>query len=164
MDDIKQLLKEYKEDNNKQYESEQQWRAVSALNDYYVESSLSDEYIWDTDSEEWKDICKQEIDNRGWIGVKYFLQDLDNTADYATIDAYGNARTADYDLIDKLELAIEENQKWQELNILINRGSIQAHCRQPSITFTHIMPTSTPPTECHISVGITPTMSHLREQ
>ena len=108
MNTIKKLLKEYQEDNNKKYEDAWVTEAISALNEHYLDTGYDDSYIYETCSDEFEDLVKYNLESRGWQGVKYFLEDVALMSDYAQIDAYGNAKSVDYDIVDLLQAEADE--------------------------------------------------------
>ena len=105
---IKALIKEAKEDESVQYKDEWQNKAVWTLNDFYVEAGRDDDVIYDLASDEWEDLVKQQLENRGWQGLLYFLGKLEPMDDYAYLDGYGNAKSCDYDVLGMLEDALSE--------------------------------------------------------
>ena len=105
---IADLIKEAEADEYRKYNDEWEWRAVDTLNEYYQESGREDNEIYDLTSDLWDEIVKYNLESRGWLGVKFLLQGIDNTADYARLDAYGNGESVDYDLLDFLKEALEE--------------------------------------------------------
>lgn len=102
---MKALLKREEADG---YKSEWRAEAVSVLNEFYDEYNRPDDRIYEVDSDEWEDIVKWNLEQRGSVGVKILLENVDNTADYVYLDGYGNGKTADYNLKEQLEWAIEE--------------------------------------------------------
>lgn len=109
MKEIRELLREVAENQSQQYNDDWEARAVSALNDWYSENNYDDHYIYDLTSDEWEEIVKYNLDSRGWLGVKYLLEDIDNTADYARLDGYGNGESVDYKLVELLQDVAGEN-------------------------------------------------------
>lgn len=94
---IKGLLDEVKADEFQQYHPKWQAQAVQVMNDYAQEVERWDDMIYDTTSDEWDEITKSQVEQRGWQGLMYFLAGLTPTTDYAYIDAYGNAQEARID-------------------------------------------------------------------
>lgn len=105
---IKDLIKQAKDNSNIVYSNEWQSDAVSTLNDYYYAMNYLDDIIYDTSDLSWEERVEHELTSRGWVGVKFFLEDVGNTSEWAKIDGYGNGKSVDYDLLDLLETAAEE--------------------------------------------------------
>lgn len=101
------LLEEVKADKYKQYSEAWKAEAVALLDDYNYEHDSGD-VIYDLDSEEWDEVVKMNLEQRGWVGVKILLEGIDNTATYARLDGYGNGKSCDYELIDLLKNLIDE--------------------------------------------------------
>lgn len=104
---INTLLAQVKADDSKRYEANWTANAVNALNDYYEAKEYYDDRIYELESDEWEEVVKYNLDQRGWLGLKFLLDGIDNNAEYAQLDAYGNGRSVDYDLVDMLENAKE---------------------------------------------------------
>ena len=101
------LLKQVESDKYKEYDFNWKSEVVSVLNEYNYEEN-PDDIIYDLNSDEWEEIVKMNLEQRGWIGVKILLEDVDNNADYGRLDAYGNGKSCDYDLLEDLKDLIEE--------------------------------------------------------
>lgn len=93
--EIKQLLKETKDDQYAMWGSDWQQRAVGVINNYYYDNDNYDDIIYSTASDEWDEICARQLESRAWQGLMFFLQDLTPSSDWAYIDAYGNACETD---------------------------------------------------------------------
>lgn len=105
---MKELLAREESDG---YKSDWKADAVEVLNEFYEEQNCYDDRIYDLESDEWEDLVKWNLEQRGWLGVKILLDGIDNSAEYAYLDGYGNGKTADYELKQKLEWAIEELER-----------------------------------------------------
>lgn len=103
----KALLEEAEADKYKQYSESWKAEAVSLLDDYNYEHN-PDDVIHALDSEEWEEVVKMNLEQRGWVGVKNLLEGIDATATYAHLDGYGNGKSCDYELIDLLKNLIDE--------------------------------------------------------
>ena len=114
MNDIKNLLREYEEDNNKKYDDKWVAEAVNALNERYLDTGYDDSYIYDTNSDEFEDLVKYNLESRGWQGVEYFLGNVELMTNYAQVDAYGNAKSVDYDIVDLLQSEVDEADEADE--------------------------------------------------
>ena len=101
------LIKEAKADEYKQYSEAWKAEAVALLDDYNYEHN-PDDVIYALDSEEWEEVVKMNLEQRGWIGVKILLDGIDTAAAYAYLDGYGNGKSCDYELIDLLKNLIDE--------------------------------------------------------
>ena len=113
--EAEQLLAELRADEYKKYDDGWQGRAVAVLNNWYIEDGRNDDEIYDTAGEVWDDIVKYNLENRGWVGLKYLLADVGNLADWARLDAYGNGEeiTGD-DLAGLLADLVEEIEDDEE--------------------------------------------------
>lgn len=100
---VRELLEDARADKYRIYHDSWQVDAVRALNDYYYDQDRYDEEIYDTTSNEWGRLVVEEA-QRGWAGVKVFLNNLGCNAEWATLDGYGNAEevTAS-DLLERLK-------------------------------------------------------------
>lgn len=96
-EEIKELLEETKADKFVQYSSKWQAKAVQVINEYAQEAERWDDMVYDTASDEWDDVTKSQVEQRGWQGLMYFLAGITPTTDYAYIDVYGNAQEAHID-------------------------------------------------------------------
>lgn len=105
---IKELLEEANEDKYKEYGRDWQERAMQTLNEINSERGYYDDYIYDLASDEWDEICKHELETRGWTGMKFFLEGVETTSDYAYLNGYGNAQACDYDFKGLLEDLLED--------------------------------------------------------
>ena len=105
---IADLIKDAESSEYRKYESKWQCKAVDTLNEYYIEYGLGDHTIYDLSSDVWDDLVKYNLENRGWLGIKFFLQDISNTSEWGRVDAYGNGESVDYDLLDFLKEALDE--------------------------------------------------------
>ena len=101
------LLKEIEADKYREYADDWKSEAVYLLNEYNYEHN-PDDTIYDLESDEWEDLVKWNLDQRGWVGVKILLEDIDNNANYAYLDGYGNGKSCDYELIDLLKYLIDD--------------------------------------------------------
>lgn len=108
------LLKQVEEDKYKEYDDAWKSDAVSTLNEWYMEVGREDDEIYELTSDIFEDIVKYNLESRGWLGVKCFLEDVENTADYGRIDAYGNGKSCDYELVDDLKEMVEEIERESE--------------------------------------------------
>lgn len=106
--EIKALLKEVEADKNREYADDWLAKAVSTLNEYYIDKNYDGDYIYDLESDEWEEIVKYNLESRGWIGVKILLQDVSNTSNYARLDGYGNGESVDYKIKELLDDALAE--------------------------------------------------------
>lgn len=100
---IAELIEKAEKDNTLTYNDEWQREAVWTLNDYYNEKGYTDDEIYDLTDDLWEEIVKYNLEKRGWLGVKFLLEDIDNTAEYGKLDAYGNGKSVDYDLLELLK-------------------------------------------------------------
>ena len=105
---IADLIKDAESSEYRKYESEWQRKAVDTLNEYYQEYGLDDHEIYDLSDDVWDEIVKYNLESRGWLGVKFLLQDISNTSEWGRLDAYGNGESVDYDLLDFLKEALDE--------------------------------------------------------
>ena len=104
MEEIKQLLKEGRADKYACYGEDWGRRAVWALNEWYFDHDRYDEEVFDLSSDEWEELVKNQLENRGWTGLLYFLGKLEPMDDWAQLDGYGNAeRITGADLLGLLE-------------------------------------------------------------
>ena len=106
--EIKALIKEVEADKNREFSNEWLANSVNALNNYYMENGCEGDYIYDLESSEWEDIVAFQLESRGWVGVKIFLEDVDNTSNYARLDGYGNGESVDYKIKELLDDALAE--------------------------------------------------------
>lgn len=90
MEEIITLLNESARDEYAKYKTDWQGRAVAVLNEYYIDRDRYEDEIFDTASDEWGELVARQVESRGWLGVKYFLNGVGNTADWARLDGYGN--------------------------------------------------------------------------
>lgn len=106
MDEIrkqaKALIDELKGEKYAEYKGDWQSRAVAVINEYHLENSDGVEMIMATDSDEWDAYFEQQAKDGGWLRMKFFLGCLDTTADWVSVDVYGNAHTADHDILPEL--------------------------------------------------------------
>ena len=109
------LIKEVEVDKYKQYSEAWKAEVVALLDDYNYEHDSGD-VIYDLDSEEWEEVVKMNLEQRGWVGVKILLEGIDATATYARLDGYGNGRSCDYELIDLLKNLIDEIDEIDEID------------------------------------------------
>jgi len=105
---INDLIEQATKDESLTYKDEWKREAVYTLNDYYQEKGYTDDEIYDLEDVLWEEIVKYNLESRGWLGVKILLEDIDNTAEYGRLDAYGNGRSVDYDLLDLLKEAKDD--------------------------------------------------------
>lgn len=106
--EIKALIQEVEADKNREFSNEWLANSVNALNNYYMENGYEGDYIYDLESSEWEDIVKYQLESRGWVGAKIFLEDVDNTSNYARLDGYGNGESVDYKIKELLDDALAE--------------------------------------------------------
>lgn len=107
--DMENLLKQAKADNLTRYSTEWQAKAVATLNEYYLDHERYDDEIFDAYDEEWEQIIKNNLENRGAKGLLFLLGKVEPTDDYVALNGYGNGEGihAD-DLVNRLEWAIDE--------------------------------------------------------
>ena len=105
---IAELIEKAEKDHNLTYDDEWQREAVWTLNDYYNEKGYTDDEIYDLNEEIWEEIVKYNLEKRGWLGVKYLLDGIENGAEWGKLDAYGNGRSVDYDLLELLKDAKDD--------------------------------------------------------
>lgn len=107
MEDLKKqaksLIEQANADEMRKYNSDWKSQAVATYNEFCEEINYMDDMIYELESDEFEDIVKWNLEQRGAIGVKILLDGVENTQDYVKLDAYGNAESVDYDLVDKLE-------------------------------------------------------------
>lgn len=109
METMKELLEQAKADKYACYSDEWQAEAVATLNDYYMEHERYDEEIFDANGEEWEQVVKYNLENRGATGLLFLLGKVEPTDDYVALNGYGNGEGVHADdLIDRLEWAIDE--------------------------------------------------------
>lgn len=102
--EIEELLKEARADKYAQYSTDWQGRAVAVLNEYNFDRDHYDNEIFETDSDEWDEMVKREIDARGAHGVLFFLGKIEPCDEWAQLDGYGNAvAVSGSDLVGMLE-------------------------------------------------------------
>lgn len=87
---VKECADEVARDEYAKYTADWQGRAVAVLNEFYFDRDRYEDEIFDTTSDEWDELVARQVENRGWLGVKYFLSGVSNTADWARLDGYGN--------------------------------------------------------------------------
>lgn len=105
---IAELIKKAEKDDTLTYNDEWQREAVYTLNDYYQEKGYTDDEIYDLEDDLWEEVVKYNLESRGWLGVKILLEGIDNMAEYGKLDAYGNGRSVDYELLDLLKEAKDD--------------------------------------------------------
>ena len=105
---IAELIEKAEKDSTLTYKDEWQREAVWTLNDYYMTKGYDDNEIYDLTDDLWEEIVKYNLESRGWLGVKFLLEGIDNTAEYGKLDAYGNGTSVDYDLLDLLKEALDD--------------------------------------------------------
>ena len=88
---IKQLLKQAESDKYAIYSDEWQAEAVAILNEKYFDDGRYDDEIFDTNSDVWDELVKQQLESRGWVGLMFFLGQIRTTTNLAQLDGYGNA-------------------------------------------------------------------------
>lgn len=110
MEEIKALLREVERDKYAQYKTEWEERAVEALNAWNLDERKNwDDFVYNADSEEFEDMVRGQLEARGWRGLKFFLQGVSNTADWARLDGYGNAvAVSGSDMVEMLKDALQE--------------------------------------------------------
>lgn len=89
--EIIELLEEVERDKYAQYKTEWQGRAVAVLNEFYFDRDRYDNEIFDTESEEWDEIVRHQLDDGGTQRLLYFLGKLEPCDGWAQLDGYGNA-------------------------------------------------------------------------
>ena len=110
MEEIKALLREVERDNNAQYRTEWEARAVEALNAWNLDERKDwDAFVYNANSEEFEDMVRGQLEARGWCGLKYFLQNVSTTADWVRLDGYGNGEeVTGSDMVEMLKDALQE--------------------------------------------------------
>lgn len=107
--DMKDLLKQAKADDLTRYSDEWQDKAVATLNEYYLDHERYDDEIFDAHGEEWEQVVKYDLENRGATGLLFLLAKVEPMDDYVALNGYGNGEGVHADdLIDRLEWAIDE--------------------------------------------------------
>ena len=97
-------------DDGRIHESDWQAKAVSVLTEVANQTGYDSYYIYDTNDYLWEDLVKHELETRGFVGVKCFLEDVDAQCDYAQVDAYGNGKSLyGDDLLSMLQEAYDED-------------------------------------------------------
>ncbi len=110
MEEIKALLKEVERDEYAQYRTEWEERAVEALNAWNLDERKDwDDFIYNANSEQFEDMVRGQLEARGWVGLKFFLQNISTTADWVRLDGYGNGEeVTGSDMVEMLKDAMEE--------------------------------------------------------
>ena len=110
MEEIKALLREVKRDKHAQYGTEWKQRAVEALNDWNLGKHKNwNDFIYNANSEEFEDMVRGQLEARGWVGLKFFLQGISSTADWVRLDGYGNAvAVTGTDMLEMLKDVLQE--------------------------------------------------------
>ena len=105
---IKKLLEEAERDDAR-YEHDWQVRAVEVLNEYSFEMDRNDDEIFDTESDEWEEVVRNELNEGGVSRLLYFLEEIAPADEWARVDGYGNAvAVSGSDMVEMLEDAMQE--------------------------------------------------------
>ena len=109
MEEIKALLKEVERDKYACYKTEWQGRAVAVLNEYSFETDRYDDEIFDTESEEWDEIVRHELEKGGARRLLCFFGQIEPADEWARLDGYGNAvAVSGSDMVEMLKDTLQE--------------------------------------------------------
>lgn len=106
---IKELLEEVERDGYADCKVDWQGRAVAVLNEYSFEMDRYDDEIFDTDSDEWDEIVRHELEEGGARRLLYFFGEIEPADEWARLDGYGNAvAVSGSDMVEMLKDAMQE--------------------------------------------------------
>lgn len=106
---IKELLGKVERDDDAQYSTEWQVKAVEVLNEYNFENDRYDDEIFDVDSDEWDDVVRHELKEGGARRLLYFFGQIEPADGWARLDRYGNAvAVSGSDMVEMLKDTMQE--------------------------------------------------------